>query len=245
MIGCSCPVCLSPDPRNRRCRTHVHVEMGALGIQVDAAQEFRLQALQYGIEKVDMALLTHGHADHVLGFDDMRRFCDLRQGEAIPVYSNAEGLERMRCIFPYAIRDRPVVKGYPAFQLRAMPRRLDLGSDGIVRSTVQAHGSFETLGLVFEEAGSGKRLAYYTDCGGVSPEAEELARGADVAVLDALRRQPHPSHMNLDTALEAAYRIGAKRTYLIHMTHDIEHESVERELPPGVQLAYDGLLVEV
>ncbi|MBC2605484.1 MBL fold metallo-hydrolase [Pelagicoccus albus] len=244
MIGCDCAVCVSTDPRNRRFRTHAHVEMGGLNIQIDASPEFRLQALELNIPKIDLALLTHGHADHIQGFDDLRQYCDRRGGEAIPVYSSEEGLQRLREIYPYAMRDRAASKSYPAFQGRLMPEVLDLGAAGKIYSTVQSHGRFETLGFVFEEAESGKRIAYYTDCGSVSPHAEELARSADIVVLDGLRPMEHPSHMTIEEATDAALRIEGKRSYLIHMTHHIDHEFVDTQLPEGVMLSYDGLVVE-
>lgn len=245
MVGCDCSVCASTDPRNRRYRSHVHVEMGPLNIQIDAAPEFRIQAIKHRIPKVDLVLLTHGHADHILGFDDLRRYCDQRNGEAIPVFSNEEGIERLKRIYPYAIRERSAIRGYPAFQVEAMPRVLDLAGAGKVFSTVQSHGNFETLGLVLEEQSTGARIAYYTDCNSVSAEAAALAKGVDLAVLDGLRPKAHPSHMSIEQAVEAAGRIGAKRTYLIHMTHDIDHAIVDEELPEGVNLAYDDLVVEL
>ena len=245
MIGCDCATCLSDNPKNRRFRTHAHLEIGGLNVQIDAAPEFRLQALKHRIPKIDLALLTHGHADHILGFDDMRRYCDMRGGAAIPVYTSEEGMERLRAIYPYAMLERSLVRGYPAFTPSLMPKVLSLGEAGKAYSTVQNHGAFETLGLVFEDSSTGKRIAYYTDCNSVSEEALELARGADVAVLDGLRPKPHPSHMSLDQALEAARRIGAPRTYLIHMTHELEHESTNATLPVGIELAYDDLVVEV
>ena len=244
MIGCSCQVCLSQDPRNTRFRTHVHVEIGDLNIQVDAAPEFRIQALRHSIPKVDCIFLTHGHADHILGMDDMRRYCDMRNGTAIPIYTTEEGEERMRGIFGYAIRDKSVVRGYPAFSLERMPEELDLG-EVYVCSTIQEHGNFETLGLVFEEKRSGAQIAYYTDCASVSEEAEVLANGVDIAILDGLRYDSHPSHMTIDEAVEAAGRIGAKETYLVHMTHDIDHTSAEKVLPDGVRFAYDNLVLEI
>lgn len=245
MIGCECSVCQSADPRNTRYRTHAHVQLGGVNIQIDASPEFRLRALELGIPKIDLALLTHGHADHIQGFDDLRQYCDLRDGEAIPVYSNSHGLARLKEIYPYAIRDRAVFKSYPAFQALDMPEVLDLGTEGRVYSTTQDHGPFETLGFVFEEASSGKRLAYFTDCSGVSEEAEKLAKEADVVVLDGLRPMRHPSHMTISEAIEAAARIGGRQTYLIHMTHHIDHEKVDTELPDGVNLSYDKLVVEI
>ncbi len=243
VIGCDCPTCVSADPRDTRYRTHVHVQMGNFNIQVDAAQEFRIQALKHKIPKVDLVILTHGHSDHILGMDDLRRYCDQRDGEALPVYTNKEGEERMRSIFGYAIRDKAKVPGYPAFSPRRMPPVLHT-SEGVIYSFDQSHGDFETLGLVFVERRTGKKFAYFTDCDSVKPDAVDRARGADLAVLDALRFRPHRSHMNIDQAVDAARAIGAKKTYLIHMTHDVMHATTDITLPPGVRLSYDNLVVE-
>lgn len=232
------------DQRNWRTRTSVHVEMGGHHIQVDAAPEFRLQCIWHRIEQIDTFILTHGHADHVLGMDDLRRFVDLRGGEGLPVYSSPEGLGRVRSVFPYAIGDRPVSKGYPAFKLREMPGMLELPG-GTVRSTRLPHGRTEVLGLVFEEADTGKRLAYFTDCKEVTEEAGDLAAGADVVVLDALRPMVHPAHMSIGEATEAARRLNAGQTYFTHMTFMIDQERDSGGLPDGIAFAYDGLRVKV
>ena len=116
MIGCSCAVCLSNDPRNKRTRTSIHVVMDGLHIQVDASPELRLQCLRENITQTDLFILTHGHTDHITGMDDLRRFCELNGGTALPVYSTPEGIGRIRTVYPYAILDKPLVKGYPAFR---------------------------------------------------------------------------------------------------------------------------------
>src|SRR5262245_58954288 len=121
MIACSCAVCTSPDPRNRRTRASIHVVMDGLRVQVDAAPEFRLQCLREKIEWVDVFILTHGHADHITGMDDLRRICDLLQGNALTVHTTEEGAARVRAMFPYAIGEKPVAKGYAAFRLVEMP----------------------------------------------------------------------------------------------------------------------------
>lgn len=240
MIACDCDVCRSDDPRNKRTRPSIHVVMGGVHIQVDAAPEFREQCLRHAVPRVDLFILTHSHADHILGMDDLRRYCDLRGFEGIPVYSTVEGLQRIGDVFPYAIGARPLHKGYPAFMLHEMPRVLDLGV-GTISAALLPHGTMKVLGLVFHEAGSGARVAYFTDCKEVNAEARTLAAGVDVLIIDGLRPEPHPTHMNIREAIEAAAVIGAPATYLTHLTHAVDHALIEKTLPPGVRLAWDGL----
>jgi phosphoribosyl 1,2-cyclic phosphate phosphodiesterase len=244
MIACSCPVCTSSDPRNRRTRCSIHVVMDGLHVQIDAAQEFREQCLRHGVDRLDLFILTHGHADHVAGMDDLRRFCDLRGGKALTIYSTDEGMSRVIAMYPYAIMERPVVRGYPAFQLLEMPAALEL-EQGTIRSTLLPHGGLNVLGLVFEERSSGRKFVYYTDCKRVPREAVALARGADAVVLDGLRPEPHPTHLNIAEAIDVARELEARATYLTHLTHAIDHGPFEATLPPGIRLAYDGLRLKL
>lgn len=230
------------NPKNWRTRTSVHVVMDGFHIQVDAGPEFRLQCVKNDITALDLFILTHAHADHILGMDDMRRFCDLRGFSALPVYSTEPGLQRVREIFPYAIRNTPVVKGYPAFQLQKMPVRLECPG-GMIESTILPHGPMEVLGLVFTEKSSGKRFAYYTDCQEVPEPARQLAGKTDLLVLDGLRQEPHPTHMHIDQAVETSRQMGSRQTFLTHLTFMVDHEGIDRELPEGVNLAYDGLRI--
>ncbi|MEX0325216.1 MAG: MBL fold metallo-hydrolase [Puniceicoccaceae bacterium] len=236
--------CDLTDKRNWRSRTSVHVKMGDQSLQVDAAPEFRLQCIENEIDAIDLFFLTHGHADHIMGMDDLRRFIDLRGGAALPVYSNEEGLQRVANIFPYAIRPKPEFKGYPAFDLHPMPQVLELPS-GTVACTPLPHGRMEVMGLVFTEKESGRKLAYYTDCKRLTPKAKELAADADLVVLDALRPMPHPTHMTLHEAIETALELAAPQTYFTHMTYMIDHARDSRKLPEGMAFAYDGLKVSV
>lgn len=242
MIACRCAVCTSPDERNRRTRASIHVVMDGLHVQVDAAPEFRLQCLRERVEQVDFFILTHGHADHISGMDDLRRFCDLLGGNALTVYSTEEGMGRVLSIYPYAMAERPIAKGYAAFKLVDMPPVLDL-PQGTIRATLLPHGGLNTLGLLFTERSSGRRFAYYTDCKRLPREAVELARGADAVVLDGLRPLPHPSHMSIDEAVAAAQEIGAPRNWLTHLTHLSDHAALEAGLPANVRVAYDGLRI--
>ncbi len=240
MIACHCAVCTSIDPRNKRTRASVHVVMDGLHVQVDAAPELRLQCVREGIEQVDMFILTHGHADHITGMDDLRRFCDLKGGEALTVYTTEEGMGRVLSVFPYTIAERPIAKGYAAFKLVAFPPMLEL-PQGTIRSTLLPHGGVNTLGLIFTERSSGRKFVYYTDCKRVPREAIEFARGADLVVLDGLRPDPHPTHMSIPEAVTVAGEIGAPKTFLTHLTHISDHATTEAKLPESVRLAYDGL----
>lgn len=236
--------CDLTDRRNHRTRTSAHVVMGGHHVQIDAGPDFRAQCLANDIRRIDTFILTHGHSDHVMGMDDLRRFCDMRGGQALVVHTSEEGEARVRSVFPYAIGERPVAAGYAAFLPVRMPEVLELPW-GRVASCDLPHGRIDVLGLVFEEAGTGRRLAYYTDCKEVGPRARELARGVDVLVIDGLRPHPHPTHLCIPEAVAVAAELGAKRTFLTHLTHHVDHERVSRELPAGVELAYDGLRVEV
>lgn len=247
MIGSEPHQCDVGNPKNWRTRTSAHLVMDGFHIQIDAAPELRLQCLWNKINKVDLVILTHGHSDHIMGMDDLRRFCTMNGGSALDVYSCEDGLQRVRESFAYAIRDKPMYLGYPAFFLHdfpQMPSELELAC-GKVRATLLPHGKFQVLGLVFEEKSSGKRLAYYTDCHAVTPLAYELAHGADVLVIDGLRHKPHPSHLTLEQAVEVSQNIQAEQTYLIHIGHWIDHERDSKLLPHGVALAYDGLKINL
>ncbi len=247
MIACDCAVCTSADPRNRRTRSSIHVVMDGLHVQVDASPEFRLQCLREQITQLDVFILTHGHNDHITGMDDLRRFCDLRGGTALPVHTTDEGMTRVLAMFPYAIAERPLATGYAAFKLVDMPPVLEF-PQGTIHSTLLPHGGINTLGLVFTEKSSGKKFVYYSDCKRIPREAVALARGADVVCLDGLRVEPHPTHMNIEEACAAAAEIGAPVSYLTHLTHRIEQEEWNRKLAvehPGVQLAHDGLRLKL
>jgi phosphoribosyl 1,2-cyclic phosphate phosphodiesterase len=214
--------------------------MDGLHVQVDAAPEFRLQCLREKIEKLDLFILTHGHSDHITGMDDLRRFCDMLGGRALTVYSTEEGMNRVRAIYPYAISERPISRGYPAFALTPMPEKLDL-PQGTIQSTLLPHGGVNALGLVFTERSSGKRFAYYTDCKSVPDAAIDLARGADALAIDGLRPDPHATHLSIPEAVEASRKIGAPLSVLTHVTHLTDHGPAESALPPEIRFAYDGL----
>ncbi len=238
MIACGCDVCRSSDPRDRRTRTSALLEYDGHGVLIDTAPELRLQCVACGVTRVDAVLLTHAHADHVVGLDDVRRFNDLL-GRELPVYGAADTLARVREMFRYAFEDDP---SYPSAkpQLRATPITGSFEVGGrLVTPLPYWHGPARVLG--FRVGG----VAYCPDCSAIPDETWPLLAGLDVLVLDALRRRPHPTHFNLEQALAVAARIGARRTLLTHIAHELGHAATSAALPPGVELAYDGLVCEV
>ena len=238
VIGCECPVCNSTDPRNHRYRCSALLSYQGRSVLIDTATELRLQAIRAGMRDLDALLFTHSHADHVGGLDDVRVFSE-RRGAPIPVFGDQACLEDIRRRFAYIFTET-LQRGGGKPRLELTPIRGPFDLLGLpVQPVPVFHGLLPVLGYRF---GS---LAYVTDCNRIPRESMGMLRGLDVLVLDALRHRPHSTHFTVAEALGVIEDLRPARAYLTHMTHDLDHEATNAELPPGVELAYDGLSLEV
>ncbi len=240
VIGCACAVCTSSDPRNRRRRTSAYVQAGEVCILVDTPPDFREQALAYGITQIDGLLFTHSHADHVAGFDDIRVF-NVLQDRVVEAYGHAVTLADVRRMFNYVDAEGEPGVYRPRVAFNAVKDPFEVGELTVTPLLVE-HWSKPTYGYLFTH--ERKRIAYVPDCKMLSESLVEQLQGIEVMILDGLRHREHRTHLTVYQCAELLQRIDAGQSYMIHMTHDLDHEETERELPDGIKLSYDGLIVE-
>lgn len=239
-IGCTCAVCRSDDPRDRRLRASALVETAGGNILIDCGPDFREQMLRSGEPNFEAVLLTHSHYDHVGGIDDLRPLCAVQPRGEMPVYCRADVDRDLRDRVPYCFREHPY-PGVPRFDMRVIREFDPFVAAGLeILPLAVRHMRLDILGFRI-----GPDLAYITDCKTISDRSVEAIRGIDTLVVNALRHEEHYSHMTIREALELIGRVGPRQAWLIHMSHHAGlHTDLMRSLPSGVSPAYDGLTVE-
>ncbi|MDQ3198478.1 MAG: MBL fold metallo-hydrolase [Verrucomicrobiota bacterium] len=240
MIRCDCAVCRSIDPRDNRTRASIYLETPEGSYVVDTGTDFRTQCLRENIWQVDAVIMTHSHTDHVMGFDDLRRFAAPRGGR-IPIYASAETMADLERVFAFAFNGTNPWPGYLKPEPHIICGPFSLGQTTITPLPVP-HGHSETYGYLFAREGV-KLLAYLSDCSAVPDDVARKIEGVRLLVIDALRPKPHPTHLSIGQALEVALRVRPGRTLFTHICHELP-QSAESTLPPGAGLAYDGLKID-
>lgn len=236
VIGCQCETCHSPDPRDRRSRTSAVVRFGEHTVLIDTATELRSQALAVGLTRVDAVLMTHAHADHTGGFDDLRRFNELNQAH-LPVYADPGTAAILRERFAYTFVDAfPFYGGKPDLLLHEVTEPFALFGQDVVPIPV-LHGRLPILGFRIGD------IAYVTDAKEIPPGSLELMRDLDILVLNGLRERSHPTHLSIPDAVKVIESVAPRRAFLVHLSHETRHVDAEALLPRGVEIAWDGLTI--
>ena len=240
VIGCPCRVCRSPDPRDQRTRCACHIEVDGLSLVIDTGPDFRRQMLREQITRIDAVLFTHHHADHVVGLDDLRPYF-FENRRPMPCYARPDTCAVLRRMFQYIFERDGSYASVPLLDLYeidgpfTVSSRYEPGLPVPVLPIEVLHGTLPMYGYRLG------RFAYLTDTNAIPEPSYALLDDLDVLVLDALRHEEHPTHFTIGEAVEVAQRIGARQTYLVHMTHSLLHAEEDARLPEGITLGYDGL----
>jgi phosphoribosyl 1,2-cyclic phosphate phosphodiesterase len=241
MIGCDCAICRSTDPRDARTRSSIFIETPECAFVVDTGTDFRTQVLRENIRHLDAVVFTHSHTDHIMGFDDLRRFGHERGG-TMPVYASAETMADLMRVFEFAFNGENRFPGYLHPEPRLISGAFDLGRTTITPLPVP-HGHSIVNGYLFSR-GNEKQVAYLSDCSAVPDEVSRQIDGVKILIIDALRHKPHPTHLSVEQALGVATRVRPKETYFTHISHELP-QAAEAELPGHTHIAYDGLKLEL
>ena len=237
-IGCHCPVCLSEDPKDKRCRSSILIEKGNTKVVIDTGSEFRLQCLRSGVERLDGVLYTHAHPDHLFGLDDLRAFC--REEKSVDIWGSKGTIDRIKTLYPYVFK--PFSNdGLPHLS----PHIASQGVPFLVGEIefipfFMTHGPMESTGYRFENC------AYVTDVSDIREEENlKYLENLDVLIIDALMEKKHPSHLSFKEACEIGKKCGAKRVYFTHISHTMKHVDIERKYNGIAKPSYDTMTVEV
>ncbi|GJQ60732.1 MAG: MBL fold metallo-hydrolase [Candidatus Scalindua sp. AMX11] len=237
MIGCECSVCISDNPKNARTRSSILISRREQNILIDAATELRIQCLKNEVKRVDAVLLTHAHADHILGLDDLRHF-NIRQKAVIPVYGSQGTVNQIEKMFSYVFEETISNGSKPRFTLKSIDGSFAISNFEIIPIEVM-HGLEVVTGYRIGN------VAYVTDVSHIPTGSLDKLRGLDLLILDALRIRPHEKHFNIEQALDIVAQLKPKQALFTHIAHEVEYDKINGTLPDGIKLAYDGLTVEV
>lgn len=242
VIGCDCDVCRSPDPRDKRLRASALLETAEARWVIDTGPDFRTQCLREDIRHLDAVVYTHSHTDHIMGFDDLRRFCTLKNG-AIPIYASVQTLSDLGRVFAFAFDGNARYPGYVIPDPKPVREPFELGGMRVTPLPLP-HGKSTTLGYLHERDGR-KLFAYMSDCHAVPGSVIETIRGVEHLAIDALRDDPHPTHLSIPEAIAVAEAADAGHTWFTHLCDHVRHGEKEATLPEGVRLAHDSLTIEI
>jgi phosphoribosyl 1,2-cyclic phosphate phosphodiesterase len=238
MIGCQCKVCQSKDPEDKRTRTSVWLKINGINIIIDTGIDFRQQALRENISTVDAVLFTHHHVDHIFGLDELRAI-NFLQKKPVAIYSSAHTYQHLKRVYKYVFDNSCYPSDTPEIDQQLIDEdHFQVFKIEIIPVTL-FHGKLPVFGFRIG------KFSYCTDVSRIPPESYELLQGSDVVVLGALRDRPHPTHFTIEQAVEEAQKIGAKKTYLVHLSHEVGHQELIARLPKSIQPAFDGLRINV
>jgi phosphoribosyl 1,2-cyclic phosphate phosphodiesterase len=238
MLGCRCATCASSDPRNNRtrCSSLITLDNGKI-ILIDTGPDLRNQSLREGLTRIDAVLYTHTHADHLHGIDDLRGFCQLQRSQ-IPLFGSAEAMAHIKEKFGYTLREASNFWDLPVLKINPVSGPFEIFDQTITPIPLK-HGNSEIYGYRIGD------IAYLTDVSAIPERSLALLKGLKLLLLDCLRYTTHYTHINLEQSLQYASRISTEKTYLIHMTHELEYMELTTKLPDGVYVGYDGLKITV
>ena len=237
VIACDCEVCKSDNSKNKRMRTSIHIKSKNYNLLIDTPPEMRLELIKNNIKNIDSVLMTHAHADHIMGFDDIRAL-NWFQGKEMPVYGDRKTLKHIKRVFPYIFSDENPGGGVPQVILKEIEREHTF-KDLNVKAVPIYHGDNKILAYRINN------FAYLTDCSKIPVASMKLLEGIEYAAVDALRFEEHPTHMSVDQAVELINKLNLKHGYLTHISHRLDHKKLNDYLPENVSAAYDGLVINI
>ena len=237
VIACDCEICQSNDPKNKRMRTSIHIKSKEYNLLIDTPPEMSLELINNNIKNVDSVLMTHAHADHIMGFDDIRAL-NWFQGKEMPVYGDKKTLKAIKRVFPYIFSDQNPGGGIPQVILKEVEKEFTF-RDLQIKAVPIYHGDNQILAYRINN------FAYLTDCSKIPESSLKLLDGIEYAAVDALRFEEHPTHMSVDQAVELVNKLNLKHGYLTHISHRLDHQKLNDYLPEHVSPAYDGLVINI